>query len=438
MSVDTIPAELLAEIFRASLDDVPISPHTAPLLVTRVSKKWRQVALSDSFLWACLSISITPTDCSSILALWLACSASQPLSITLHIDPFAHLAPKTRDIAHTVFQLLAGASDRWHRLSVVLPGSHQLFASLCSAATHAPNLHSLSLKLGNWSAEEAWDLNALLQRAPAVRALTWSNRCSWGTWDSPFDSGVEHLTVSWANLTHILLDTWITLKSTLYILRQCTSVVSLDLRHFSSGHELLEADDPSRGDIIHLPHLQSLSIYQLKLDNGPAALFDRLLCPALHAFNFTCGFVERVSWPQAAFHSFLTRSVCTLRSLMLEFTGISEDQLIQCLTHSSASLERLEVYDARGDICVGDAFLDMLRVQTDADAPVNSFCPNLHTLILHRVVSCTDGALASALKLRLAPQQSSVRLCNVDILFSKRFHKSNTLDMHYLQSISEG
>ncbi|PPQ89693.1 hypothetical protein CVT25_014094 [Psilocybe cyanescens] len=458
MSIHSVPPEILSEIFKMTFssdsEDISISSESGPLLITQVCKTWRQVAVSDSSLWSSLRINVSHTTAINhpcIVALWLERSSFQPLSITVWIDPFSHLNPEARKIVQTILHLLSNVSERWVRLSMTLPASNRLFSEFC--ASEAPHLESLSFKLGNWTTEEARSINTLLHRAPALRALQWSNRSSWGSWDAPFDSGMQHLRISWHNLTDILLDTWITLKTALEILKKCDSLINLDLRHFSYSPELLfepndpgqrDLDSPDRPPYTHLPHLESLTIYQLKLDEGLSTLMERIIVPGLTHFNFTCGFIDHIKWPQSSFHNLITRSASHLQSLMLEYTGISQDQLVQCLQDCSPSLKRLEVYDARGDICVGDMLLDMLRVRS-----LHSFnnhtalCSNLTTLILHRVVECTDGALAQTLESRTTTypsdqmQQSPMRcapLRHADVIFSKRFFKTNQLDIHYLES----
>ncbi|KAJ7486614.1 hypothetical protein FB451DRAFT_1126863 [Mycena latifolia] len=54
----TLPFELTSEIFLHCLPNTPIepSPTTAPLLLTRVCKQWRDIALAEGRLWASLQI----------------------------------------------------------------------------------------------------------------------------------------------------------------------------------------------------------------------------------------------------------------------------------------------------------------------------------------------------------------------------------------------
>jgi hypothetical protein len=187
-----------------------------------------------------------------------------------------------------------------------------------------------------------------------------------------------------------------------------------------------------------LAHLESLSIYQLTLDHGLAALIDQLTCPGLRNFSFTCGFLEQVPWPQSSFHNLLSRSGSCLHSLCLEFSGINQDQLIRTLEQSSSSLTCLQVYDARGDICVGLELLDALRVATTPFGETRVLCPKLDTLILHYVVECPDGALAAALHSRIIHSTTNVNLAplrKADILFSKRYHTTNPSDISYLREL---
>jgi len=442
--MDFVPPEILSHIFRITLQagDVSISSRVGPLLVSQVSQRWRHVAISDSVLWATFKIDISPTTAaghSSIVKLWLDRSSCQPLSITVCMDPFSHMEGSTSKVMQDIFTVLTSVSTRWKNLNLSLPNYSQKFClGLCSA--HSPILESLSFKLGNWSADEASQINTLLQYAPTLQKLTWSNRSSWASWDSPFDSGIEQLQAPWHSLTSVCLDTWITYKSAINILSYCHSIVHLDLRHFSYGPDTLGQVSSFEGTLICLLHLESITIYQLKLDEGLSALLDRLNCPNLKAFHYTCGFVELYTWPQSSFHNFLVHSKCSLQALMLEFTGITEPQLTQCLEQSSATLKKLEIYDARGDICVTDDLLKKMAVHKSVWGKFNGILfPNLETLILHNVVDCSDGALATTLRTRSVSYLSRIGApCNplhfARVHFSKRFKVTNKADIEYLDN----
>ncbi|KAF8160870.1 hypothetical protein B0H34DRAFT_698465 [Crassisporium funariophilum] len=443
-TVDSVPPEIIAEIFKQTLPDdghIHISPHDGPLLVSQVSKKWRSIALADSQLWSSFSISVTrsnPPPHVSILALWLERSSAQLLSFTLTMDRFSPPGNNLRQLARPILAAIAAHSARWRRVCVVLPGSQHLLRDLFVKS--APKLESISLTLGNWNAEEMDDINNLLRSAPSLQELIWSNRTSWGSFDTPFDSGMQHLQVDWRQLTDIVLDTWITLKTALDVLRQCPVLVNLNFRHFAYTPDF--ALDSTSDDCtpIRLGRLQSLLIYQLELDDGLATLFNMLICPNLRHFHYTCGFIELVQWPQSYFNAFLAHSPCQLQSLVLECAGVNEEQLIQSLEHSSRSLTRLEVYEPRGVAGVGDKLLDKLHHRTTPFRDCQVFCPQLRTLILHGSVQCTDGALEEMLQSRTKPRRgcpncTCATLERVDIRFPK-YCITNDADLAYLSTLN--
>jgi len=438
----TIPPEILAEIFTETLpvgQDIPISSHAGPMLLSQVSRSWRNTAISLSSLWSSFAIELgerTHPRRILLLLLWLQRSSSQQLSLTVSMHIFSSpFGSETSKIVKSILIALSEHSHRWKRLCLDLPGSNHIFSDLC--ASNAPNLQRLSLRLGNWSADESWDINNFIRCAPAVRELVWSSRSSCTSWDAPHDSGVLNLQLLWHNLSDVILDASITLKTALDVLHQCHRIVKFNLRHFSDSPELHQdtREQYSTQHPFHLTFLETLSIYQLTLDDGFPALLDRLTCPNLRHFAFACGFLEVAAWPQSSFHNLLTRSGSRLHSLCLEFTGISEDQLIQSLEQSSSSLTRLEVYDARGDICVGDTLLDALRVSSSPFGETRVLCPRLDTLRLHHVVECADGELATTFRSRLLHSSANnfTPIRTADIHFSKRYHATNPSDISYLR-----
>lgn len=441
--IDAIPPEILAEIFTHTLlveQDTPISSHAGPMLIAQVSRKWRNTAISHSSLWSSFAIELGESThpCRILLLLlWLERSSSQQLSLNISMHTFGNpLSSETSKIVKSILDILSEHSHRWKRVFFALPGSNHLFSNL--GASNAPNLQHLSFRLGNWTSEESWDINNFIKGAPAVRELVWSTRSSCTSWDAPHDSGILNLQILWHNLSDVILDTSITLKTALDVLHQCHRIVKFELRHFSDSPELHEdtREQYSIQHPFHLTHLETLTIYQLTLDYGFPALLDRLTCPNLRHFAFACGFLELVAWPQSSFHNLLARSGSRLHSLCLEFTGINEDQLIHSLEQNSSSLSRLEVYDARGDICVGDTLLNALQVTTTPFGETRVLCPRLDTLNLHHVIQCADGALATTFRSRILHSATNNYLTPIrtaDIHFSKRYRATNPSDISYLQ-----
>lgn len=446
-TIDLIPPEILVQIFSASfyLDDntdVILHSHQGPLLISQISRRWRQVALSASQLWSSLSITISPSTRPpniSMLKLWLKRSSSQLLSFTIIIEQFSLLNPDLVLLSQSTLQELAAESQRWKRITLFLPGSQQLLRGIFIHG--APNLESASFQLGHWNADEINDINHILSLSPSLKILYWRNRATqWTSFDSPFESEIGNLQVSWNNLTDVDLTTWITWKTALDILRQCSKIVNFNLHHFAYGPDGETKEDYSP---VLLNYLSSLGIYQLELDHSLAALFDKLICPALRHFHFTCGFIKFVAWPQSSFLDFLVRSACHLRTLLLEYTGIEEDQLLQCLGQCSSSLSCLKVYsNAAGSICIGDKLLDQLHPRSTAFGECITLCPNLRTLVLHYNIQCAEGALLTMLQSRttLAIAQHHCTTCNVSIQHvSFRFAKScrpNEVDLISLRNLA--
>ncbi len=142
-------------------------------------------------------------------------------------------------------------------------------------------------------------------------------------------------------------------------------------------------------------------------------------------------------------------SGANLQELALDGTGIGPAHLAATLAQTP-KLERLAVHAVRGGPAVDDALLAALTVcdglYGDGDGGV--LCPYLHALVLHRIVICTDGALAAMLRSRRANEEvgedvdvdnadvngSTVvaRLASVDIDLSPRFCATNACDAAYL------
>ncbi|KDQ57307.1 hypothetical protein JAAARDRAFT_194458 [Jaapia argillacea MUCL 33604] len=101
--ITRLPRELLSNIFVDCLDDdsrtlgVP-DIRRAPILLTRVCRHWREVAIKTSRLWCHLQV--TPeysprtdrrtTSYTSIVAEWLARAATSPLDLTVSAPNHYH------------------------------------------------------------------------------------------------------------------------------------------------------------------------------------------------------------------------------------------------------------------------------------------------------------------------------------------------------------
>lgn len=417
--IQTLPPELLGHIFIQSLaiDDAAFSKTSVPFLVSQVCAEWRAVTLSLPNLWSSLKVVLLvnhPCPPLPLLQLWLGRSNSQPLSLSLELDYFPPVTIDFVDAAIRILDIFASKSHHWTDLRLVLPGSYTLLRSIIDCSL--PHLDSLDLVMRNADRGEVDDINIFLQNIPLLRRFSWGNRQSWGSFDLEPDEIIFPKIICFS-LRHLILDSWLTLAPLFAILLQCQNLVSCDIRHF--------AGDPFPNlttftSLFH-PHLESLKIYQHTLDEGLGALLDILLCPHMRSLSITCGQpTETIVWPQAQLTSFL--SSCSMETLCLEFTGITEEELIRCLQVSTASLISLDVCDVWGTACVQDKLLTLLIRQTN---PHDVLCPHLNSISLYGVVKSTDGLLTKML------QSRQHYLEHVDLCFAQE-NPMNSVDQTYI------
>ncbi|KAL0956259.1 hypothetical protein HGRIS_002413 [Hohenbuehelia grisea] len=398
--IGRVPPELLRTIFIECLpkDIKYLKPsfREAPLVLCQVCVLWRSLAVDMSFLWSSLKVTVSEQASTDIrmIDLWLKRAAAAPLSISCSLDLFPPVKSTLVSHASKALQALAARMAFWQDVHFVIPGTHSLLRHL--PVVPAAYLHNLTIDLRNWQADEVGDLNGILHSAPSLRRLQWGNRCSWSGWDVGFEDILCSLRVEWTHLTHVVFDAWINLEDTLHILRQCHDLVECDLRHFggrSPPNEDIDVSTPP----IKLPHLRTLKLYQLHLDEGLGYLLDTLVCPSLEEFSGVCGFLGQVAWPQSQFLDFLDRSSCELAKLTLECVGIREDQLIDCLKAINASLRRLHAIDAREMLTVTQ---DLLSALTWRNTEQPLLCPQLQALHFEVPVRAPDGMLADMVESR--------------------------------------
>ncbi|KAJ6626000.1 hypothetical protein B0H10DRAFT_568804 [Mycena sp. CBHHK59/15] len=80
-----IPVEIMSEIFTHCLPESICAPDikNAPLLLTRVSRRWRTIALSTPVLWRSLGITSSKSSTHLLkLDAWLSRARNQPLYLS--------------------------------------------------------------------------------------------------------------------------------------------------------------------------------------------------------------------------------------------------------------------------------------------------------------------------------------------------------------------
>ncbi|KAJ7747416.1 hypothetical protein DFH07DRAFT_577338 [Mycena maculata] len=112
--IHVFPPEVLGEIFKCTM-----SRPSSPLAVTHVSRRWREVALTNSDLWR--RVEVSPKDIRHPDLLYERLKRSKGRTICLALDFDAFHAPFDRDALQTVMWIVRRHLGRCYELSVTTP-----------------------------------------------------------------------------------------------------------------------------------------------------------------------------------------------------------------------------------------------------------------------------------------------------------------------------
>lgn len=112
--IDTLPNELLSDIFTMGAASQPLDVNQLPfpLLVSSISRHWREAAISSPPLWNQLSFTANPRSYSWCADLFLPRSGAYPLDIIISLPPDGY---RSMD---QVFQIILPHHERWRKLRV--------------------------------------------------------------------------------------------------------------------------------------------------------------------------------------------------------------------------------------------------------------------------------------------------------------------------------
>nr|GAT44242.1 predicted protein [Mycena chlorophos] len=134
MPLETIPNELLAEIFLCYIPPYPQCPpfhgDESPTQLALVSRLWRAIALSTPTLWRAMRLDMDRSDTASVQASefarrWLLLSGSLPLSLVFRCHTRRHSWRQS-----AVFQELVDCSARWEYVDLEIPPSTSYVANI--------------------------------------------------------------------------------------------------------------------------------------------------------------------------------------------------------------------------------------------------------------------------------------------------------------------
>ncbi|KAG2141855.1 hypothetical protein DEU56DRAFT_268578 [Suillus clintonianus] len=311
-ALSRLPAEILSQIYVDCLPEthhlLP-TPTQAPMLLTQICRRWREVALDTPSLWCRLSVRVNHTDwqravlcCDS----WLKRSRGCLLSLTLEYH--------TNSDSAKLQNLLQPYINQISTLDIDFVGNIDEFGLVLE---DLPALQKLTLiRYGVNTPHQ------LISRLPHS-LHTLNRKMGWSPLDHIFlfNSPWPHLTD--VDLVVCLSDTF------LRVLQLCPNLSSFRMNCFSPepyGPEVLTPFTHTR-----LGHLDIH--FAIWVPHTLPDLFDVLSLPGLRVFA-----IDRVrSWPHEKFKAFLARSSCPLERLIIGTEELEEYvDLIPSLKSDSA------------------------------------------------------------------------------------------------------
>lgn len=299
-----IPPEVWGEVFYYCLSKTPyIIPRNtqSPMVLTRVCRDWRAVAISTPRLWSSLTIYLQKFVCEGHYRhgceAWLARAKSVPLSIRVFNDMIVEDPMLVSSAVHWLRPLITRWGDLWW---------------------HGPSLPTLFIP------ETGTEIDFPLERlhitthrespsiyfpGPAKHLHSASLQCL--NYDVQSLDGIR---LPWDHLVELNMH-FALVSSTLFIqlLTRCDHLHTLIVSCLSADEIQLGALRAlAPGSITH-PTLRRIEIKVIRA--GLDAIFNALTLPALEELDVCFCYRERDAWPHAPFMEMIRRSRCALKRL---------------------------------------------------------------------------------------------------------------------------
>ncbi|KAG1738500.1 hypothetical protein EDB19DRAFT_894235 [Suillus lakei] len=294
-----LPTEVLSHIFRHCLPEIrefnrlkKPSVLEAPILLTTVCRRWREVAVTMPSLWCRLAVSVDREGRWKRLIfcykLWLKRSRGCPLSLAFYSCNCAYDWTKILCFLHPHINQISS-------LCIDLDYDEDQAKPILDVL--GPALQELTIFA--WEASDP-DLVRSILRLSTLRSLQ--------TLGPSFD--VELLSLFnpvWARLTNITINMDES-DTVLHLLRLAPNLCSV--------HMIVLIDEITDLELFTHTKLQSLRITceeDFRSTSRLSQVFDALSLPNLRIFEVS----GEPPWPHEKFKAFLTRSNCPLETLIL-------------------------------------------------------------------------------------------------------------------------
>lgn len=348
----TLPTEILSKIFLQCTDIdgslTPLNTIDIPLLLTKICRSWRNVAIGTRSLWSRLYLNIKPNarHQTSIVSTWLTRSGTCPLSIYVMWNDPPYFS------THAILDILVQHSHQWRSMYFFLPLS--AYAALFPARGKLPSLQELSL--GTHEPFATDPIIDAFEVAPQLRSLECVNL-------HPYI-----FKFPWANLSQIPIMT-VTISDSLDILRRAPR---LESGSFIYTEDLIKLPLPPPQPFRH-DNLKELAVLAPTWNEviETQDLFRNLIAPHLRSLR-----ICNIDCPFGAHLSTFIAGIDGLESLYLRKTALTEDELIGIL-ELLPTLKHLTLLSSSISTMVTDLLLTRLLWRSALKTPL---VPKLKTL----------------------------------------------------------
>ncbi|KAJ7733862.1 hypothetical protein DFH07DRAFT_845218 [Mycena maculata] len=266
--VRRMPLDIMQEIFLACLPthrNAVMCAREAPLILIRICRAWKTLALSTPALWVSLHIPLQYLfyDSRHVEARkWLERSSRCPLSISIvgarDMEQWERNHPEEVDMA---METLSACSDRWRNLDLSFGFDEGM---LRLGKVYAPNLVAVTINAEPWQTEQMELLTTPSLRSVALRT-------------SPdFDNWILRLPLQWHHLTSLKLSEKNTLPMrgmsplvALEILRRCPELINFEGDIIAFPNDLPPL---SPQPTISLPAIREFVLRRCASAVGPASI----------------------------------------------------------------------------------------------------------------------------------------------------------------------
>ncbi|KAJ7780017.1 hypothetical protein B0H16DRAFT_1500394 [Mycena metata] len=291
-----VPPEIIAEIFLHFLPSYPEPPPVvAPLLLSRICRHWRQIALSTPLLWRAIHMPLREHELPeararklNLLDTWLSRSGDCSLSISLHYILHPAFNSESSPTVSQFFDAIVRHASRWEYLDLHMP-----FEDLSSIQGDMPRLRDLTFGPCELPKNDDPTVFQLFDCSPQLTKVVLTE-C--------FVPLVIHL--PWSQITH--------LEGLCLYAHECGELLSAATNLVHCIMALCGGSDVPIPPIPPHLHIRTLILHvaeetHIYLD----VLLNRITLPALCTLRFTEHAVSE-SGPLTAVGHLLSRSQCAL------------------------------------------------------------------------------------------------------------------------------